>query len=121
MSPDLLYGQLMKRKDRGPKRFARTRMMWVKRRAYGVALRSLGLHLTIQTAFVKRVNLTFRQGISSLSRRKWAYAQTDEQLTNHAEWFRLYYHLVRPHESLRVKLKGPTHATESEPQRWQRE
>jgi IS1 family transposase/transposase-like protein len=107
VSPDLLYGQLVKRKNRGRKRFAQTRMMWGKRHAYGKAMRLLGLRPTIQTAFVERVNLTFRQGVSSLSRRTWAYAQTVEQLTYHAEWFRLYYHVIRPHESLRVKLKGP--------------
>jgi transposase InsO family protein len=44
--------------------------------------------------------------VSALSRRTWAYAQTVEHLRLHCEWFRLYYHLIRPHESLRLKLKG---------------
>lgn len=106
VSPDLLYGQLVKRKDRGKKRFALTRMLWGERRMFRETLRSLGLTSTIQTAFVERVNLTFRQGVSALSRRTWAYAQSVESLTYHVEWFRLYYHLVRPHESLRVELNG---------------
>jgi IS1 family transposase len=104
--PELLYGQLVKRKGRGRTRFALTRMLWGQRRRFRGALLSRGLPPTLQTAFVERVNLTFRQGVSSLSRRTWAYAQTVAHLTDHVEWFRLYYHVVRPHESLRVKLNG---------------
>ena len=58
------------------------------------------------TAFVERVNLTFRQSVAALSRRTWAYAQTERHLRLHCEWFRLYYHLVRAHESLAREVPG---------------
>ena len=58
----------------------------------------------LNTAFVERVNLTIRQGVSELIRRTWGVAQTVAGLKLHLERWRGYYHFVRPHESLRVKL-----------------
>ena len=45
-----------------------------------------------------------RHGIAALARRTWATAQQSPQLLAHLEWWRGYYHFVRPHEALRVKL-----------------
>jgi transposase-like protein/IS1 family transposase len=104
VSPDLLYGQLVKRKAR--KRFAITRMLSGTRPDLRNLLRQRGFSGRIQTAYIERVNLTFRQGISALSRRTWAYAHSVDSLRLHAEWFRLYYHMVRPHQSLSVPLQG---------------
>ena len=106
VSPALLYGQLVKRKHR--KRFAITRMLCGTRANLRGTLRQLGFSGRIQTAFIERVNLTFRQGIAALSRRTWSYAYSVESLRLHAEWFRLYYHMVRPHQSLRIQLAGET-------------
>jgi hypothetical protein len=36
----------------------------------------------------------------------WAYAQTEPHLPLHCEWFRLYYHLVRAHQSLSLEVPG---------------
>ena len=71
------------------------------------ALTSLGLSGQLNTAFVERVNLTLRQGIAALSRRTWATAQTTPALLAQLEWWRGYYHFVRPHASLRVPLAPP--------------
>ena len=65
-----------------------------------------GFRPMIQTAFIERVNLTVRQGVSLLTRRTWSLAQTERQLLLHVEWWRCYYHFVRPHESLRVPVSG---------------
>ena len=64
-----------------------------------------GFRRVIQTAFIERVNLTFRQGIAGLARDTWSL-MSEQRLLLHAEWFRLYYHLARPHESLREPLPG---------------
>ncbi len=40
-------------------------------------LQQVGLRRLIQTAFIERVNLTFRQCVSCLSRRTWSYAQSE--------------------------------------------
>jgi transposase InsO family protein len=71
------------------------------------ALQGLGLSGCLNTAFIERVNLTVRHGVAALARRTWATAQQSPQLLANLEWWRAYYHFVRPHEALRVALKQP--------------
>ncbi len=54
-----------------------------------------------------QVNLTVRHGVAALVRRTWATAKPAPQLLAHLEWWRAYYHFVRPHTSLRVALVQP--------------
>ncbi len=75
--------------------------------ALKAALQGLGLSGRLNTAFIERANLTVRHGVSALARRTWATAQQSPQLLAHLEWWRAYYHFVRPHESLRVRLGQP--------------
>jgi len=75
--------------------------------ALKAALQGLGLSGRLNTAFIERVNLTIRHGVAALARRTWATAQQASQLLAHLEWWRAYYHFVRPHESLRVALVQP--------------
>ncbi len=75
--------------------------------ALKVALLGLGLSGRLNTAFIERVNLTIRHGVAALARRTWATAQKSPQLLAHLEWWRAYYHFVRPHASLRVALVQP--------------
>ena len=105
-SDELHYGQLVKRKGKRHATLTHTRMVWGKRQQLYARLREVGLRPLIQTAFVERVNLTFRQSVAALSRRTWSYAQSERHLLLHCEWFRLYYHLVRPHESLALEVPG---------------
>jgi transposase InsO family protein len=103
----LLYGQVKKR-------YRRRRLLgvtYVLRCGTRVALRSalqgLGLSGRLNTAFVERVNLTMRQSVAALVRRTWSTLHSTPQLLLHLEWWRAYYHFVRPHESLRVALAHP--------------
>ena len=105
-SEDLHYGQLVKHKGKRHATLTYTRMVWGKRQRLFARLREIGLRPLIQTAFVERVNLTFRQSVAALSRRTWSYAQSERHLLLHCEWFRLYYHLVRAHESLALQVPG---------------
>jgi IS1 family transposase len=75
--------------------------------ALKVILQRLGYSGRLNTAFIERVNLTVRQGVAALARRTWATSQQAPQLLAHLEWWRAYYHFVRPHESLRVALVQP--------------
>lgn len=70
-------------------------------------LKTLGLSGKINTAFIERLNLTLRQGVSFLTRRTWGTAQYTPELNVSLDWWRGYYHFVRYHESLRVKLAQP--------------
>jgi IS1 family transposase len=105
--PGLLYGHV-KKTYRRRKVVRVTRVMRCGRLAdLRAALRKLGLSGRLNTAFVERVNLTIRQGVAALARRTWATAQAAPALLAHLEWWRGYYHFVRPHASLRVGLAQP--------------
>jgi IS1 family transposase len=107
VAPSLIYGQV-KKIYRRRKVVRVTRVM---RRGtieeFRATLRKLGLSGRLNTAFIERVNLTIRQGVAALARRTWATAQTAPALLAHLEWWRAYYHFVRPHASLRVALARP--------------
>jgi hypothetical protein len=75
--------------------------------ALKAALQELGLSGRLNTAFIERVNLTVSQGVAALARRTLATSQQSSHLLAHLEWWRAYYHFVRPHASLRVKLVQP--------------
>jgi transposase InsO family protein len=77
------------------------------REALRATLCGLGLSGKLNTAFVERVNLTVRQSVAALIRRTWSMMQEAPQLLLHLEWWRAYYHFVRPLESLREVLAQP--------------
>jgi hypothetical protein len=64
--------------------------------ALKAALEGLGLSGRLNTAFIERANLTVRHGVAALARRTWATAQQSPHLLAHLEWWRAYYHFVRP-------------------------
>ncbi len=107
----LLHGQLVKRNQNRKLKYTITRMLWGQRHALYDTLEAHGFRRLIQTAFIERVNLTIRQGVSLLTRRTWSLAQSDQHLLNHVEWWRCYYHFIRPHESLRERASD-------QPRRW---
>jgi hypothetical protein len=51
----------------------------------------------------RRLNLTLRESIATLSRRTWSIAHSRESLRWSLEWGRAYYHFVRPHHSLTLR------------------
>src|SRR5260221_3700872 len=75
--------------------------------ALKASLQGLGFSGRLNTAYIERVNLTVRHGVAALARRTWATAQQSPHLLAHLEWWRAYYHFVRPHESLRMALVQP--------------
>ena len=103
----LIYGQVKKSYRR--RRLIRVSqvMRLGTQDALKAALQGLGLSGRLNTAFIERVNLTVRHGIAALARRTWATAQQSPHLLAHLEWWRTYYHFVRPHASLRVALVQP--------------
>ena len=75
--------------------------------ALTATLQGLGFSGRLNTAFIERVNLTVRHGVAALARRTWATSQQAPHLLAHLEWWRAYYHFVRPHAALRVALLQP--------------
>jgi IS1 family transposase len=107
VEPSLIYGQV-KKSYRRRKLVRVTHVMRLGTEdALTTALKGLGFSGRLNTAFIERVNLTVRHGIAALARRTWATAQQSPCLLAQLEWWRAYYHFVRPHESLRVTLVQP--------------
>ena len=75
--------------------------------ALKAALQGMGFSGRLNTAFIERVNLTVRHGVAALARRTWATAQQAPHLLAHLEWWRAYYHFVRPHAALLMPLVHP--------------
>jgi IS1 family transposase len=103
----LIYGQVKKSYQRRKLVRVSHVMRLGTEAALIVTLQGLGFSGRLNTAFIERVNLTVRHGIAALARRTWATAQQAPQLLAHLEWWRAYYHFVRPHEALRVRLVQP--------------
>jgi IS1 family transposase/transposase-like protein len=107
VAPELIYGQV-KKSYRRRKLVRVTHVMRLgTEAALKASLQGMGFSGRLNTAFIERVNLTIRHGIAALARRTWATAQQTPQLLAHLEWWRAYYHFVRPHASLRVALVQP--------------
>ena len=103
----LIYGQV-KKSYRCRKLVKVTHVMRLGTQAdLTVALQRLGFSGRLNTAFIERVNLTVRHGVPALARRTWATSQQVPHLLAHMEWWRAYYHFVRPHASLRVAFVQP--------------
>jgi len=103
----LIYGQV-KKCYRQRKLVRVTHMMRLgAEAALKTSLQGMGFSRRLNTAFIERVNLTIRHGVSALTRRTWAMAQQSPHLLAHVEWWRAYYHFVRPHLALRVALEQP--------------
>jgi len=101
VAESLLYGQLVKHKRGRKLAYAITRMLRGERKDLREKLKAEGLSGLVQTAFIERVNLTVRRSVAPLMRKTWSLAQTEEALLLHLEWWRLYYHFVRPHSALK--------------------
>jgi len=104
---DFYYAQVIKRQRRRRMVEVEQRHIWGEPSEYSARLKDKGMSGNINTAFVERVNLTIRQGVSKLTRRTWGRVQYSSELLEHLYWWMAYYHFVREHESLREKLETP--------------
>jgi transposase-like protein/IS1 family transposase len=107
VAAELIYGQVKKSYRRRKLVRVTPVMRLGTSAALTAALKGLGHSGRLNTAFIERVNLTVRHGVAALARRTWATSQQASQLLAHLEWWRAYYHFVRPHQSLRVTLVQP--------------
>jgi len=103
----LLYAQVKKIHRRRKLVKVERRMLCGEHITLKARLQALGLSGNINTAFIERLNLTIRQGVSFLVRRTWGTAQFSPELELHLEWWRAYYHFSRYHESLRIQFPEP--------------
>jgi IS1 family transposase/transposase-like protein len=118
--PDLLYAQVVKQREKGQVVAVSRKVVFGEHELLDRRLTSSSVSTTINTSFVERENLTLRQQNRRLTRKTNAYSKELGWLEKHL-WLSLaYYHLVLPHESLRIQLPepAPTRGTGT-PRRWQ--
>ncbi len=104
----LQYAQLRKLRQGRKVTFLFSIIRLGTRQVLSAILRGLGLTGKTQTSYIERSNLTLRELIAPLSRRTWSMAFDREHLLYHLYWGLAYYHLVRPHRSLEVRVRGPS-------------
>jgi transposase InsO family protein len=103
----LIYGQVKKSYQRRKLVRVAHVMRLGTATALKIALQEMGFTGRLNTAFIERVNLTVRHGVAALARRTWATAQQSSHLLANLEWWRAYYHFVRPHQALCVAFVQP--------------
>ena len=105
---DFVYAQVIKHQRRRRTVQVERRILCGDEKNYQDRLKIARLSGKINTSFVERINLTIRQSVSKLTRRTWGPALFTPELFEHLDWWRVYYHFVRYHESLEVKLATPS-------------
>ena len=113
--PGLLYAQVVKS-------YRRRRIVGVKHRVIFGAAETIASILakrgwTINTSFVERLNLDFRQHMAAISRRVNTLGKHEAGLRQQLAIFHTYHNFVLPHAGLRVPLPNVIQGTESV-QRW---
>ncbi len=95
--PDLISGQVVKQQKQGTLLTLSTRIVLG-------ADRLTHLGLTISTALVERVNVTWRQAWAPLGRKTSSFCKDRERLRQRVVFFQACYNVARPHMSLRRQL-----------------
>ena len=100
--PELLYAQVVKS-------YRRRRIVGVKHRVIFGAVETIESILAkrgwaINTAFVERLNLDFRQHVAAIGRRVNTLCKHEAGLRQQLAIFHVYHNFVLPHASLRLPL-----------------
>lgn len=96
--PDLIYGQLIKKKQKGRLKELVCRVLC------GSAKRLEELGLSISTSLIERLNLTWRHALAPLVRKSWSFCKDRTQMRRRVILFQTFYNFARPHMSLRLPL-----------------
>jgi len=117
--PDLLYAQVVKRRVKGRVVEVSRKIVFGDADALDAQLTASSTSTTINTSFVERDNLTWREHNRRLTRKTTAFSKEMPWMEKQL-WLALaYYHFCLPHHSLRTELPRPegTRGTGS-PRKW---
>jgi IS1 family transposase/transposase-like protein len=118
LQPRLLYAQAVKF-------YRRRRLVGVKHRIIFGAAATIESILAkrgwkINTSFIERLNLDFRQHVAAIGRRVNTLCKHEAGLRQQLALFHTYHNFVLPHASLRLPLPHATHGIESG-KRWRQQ
>jgi len=119
--PDgLQYAIVHKEHQKGRVVSVNTRVVFGKAEDLLARLRSLGMK-RINTSFVERMNLSLRHLVSRLRRKGLPFSKKRKFLEWHMQLGVAYYHFVRTHRSLRLRLPQPIPTKgDGSPKKWLR-
>jgi hypothetical protein len=95
--PDLVYGQVIKKKRQG-------RLQELLYRVCCGAERLEELGLSISTSLLERLNLTLRHALAPLVRKSQSFCKDRSHMRRRVIFFQAFYNFARPHMSLRLPL-----------------
>jgi IS1 family transposase/transposase-like protein len=95
--PDLVYGQIVKKKRQG-----RLQELVYRVRCGSDRLAELGL--SISTSLIERLNLTLRHALAPLVRKSQCFCKDRTQMRRRVVLFQAFYNFARPHMCLRQPL-----------------
>jgi IS1 family transposase/transposase-like protein len=98
--PELVYGQVIKKKRKG-------RLQELVYRVCCGPQRLEELGLSISTSLIERLNLTLRHALAPLVRKSWSFCKERTQMRRRVVLFQAFYNFARPHMSLRLPLPEP--------------
>lgn len=101
---DVLIGRVIKRKHAGEFHIDRQLIGTCRLAVATLVKQSQGAAGVINTAYIERLNATFRQRLAWLSRRSRVLAQQTETLTAGMYSVGCFYNFCDPHRSLRLRL-----------------
>ena len=105
--PDLLYAQVVKHRENGRLVEVTTKIVFGQPDEIEARLNNSTVSTVINTSFIERDNLTWRQLNRRLTRKTNGFSKEMSWLEKQL-WLSLaYYHLVLPHQSLRQALPVP--------------
>jgi IS1 family transposase/transposase-like protein len=96
-TPELVYAQLIKEKEKG-------RLKALKEKVIFGADKLGAVGLKISTSLIERVNETFRHALAPLVRKSRSFCKEREQMKRRVLFWTCYYNFARPHQSLRVLI-----------------
>ena len=100
--PGLLYAQVVKTMRRRRIVEVKHRVVFGTKAAVDQVLAACGWK--INTAFVERLNLSLRQRVAAIGRRRATPCKGEDGLLNQLALFQVYHNFVLPHASLRQAL-----------------
>ncbi len=95
--PDLVYGQVIKKKRQG-----RLQELFYRVCCGTGRLEELGL--SISTSLLERLNLTLRHALAPLVRKSQNFCKDRTHMRRRVTFFHAFYNFARPHMSLRLSL-----------------
>ena len=116
----LQYATVNKKRRKGRVVAVTTKIVYGNEKEIQSRLQAATPGTKINTSFVERMNLTLRHLVSRLRRRGLTFSKKQAYLEWHMHLVIAYYHLVRPHGSLRCQLPEPTPTRgNGSPKKWE--